>query len=229
MNAAEFHEHFRIAGERALAPLGFVYRAKAWHHRTDDRQVSLCPEDTKFGVGFGVKYLTLALWHFQVEPPPSIKVRSFKSNSWLCPVRVSPTLLPGLVDSGFDPRVWDCPAPWMVRGKTHLPVYYGGPDRRILADPNADPGENARALLHHLREDGITDLSEEAARSSIAAAAHAAGCHGLAWAEHLTVEKTATLLARHAKPLSGSPMEGWLPAYARAAGARGGPSLRAKA
>lgn len=50
-------------------------------------------------------------------------------------------------------------------------------------------------------------------------AVQAAGHHGLAWADYLTVERTAALLARHARPLSGSPLEGWLPAYARMAGA----------
>ena len=220
MNAAEFHEQCLRAGEVVLAPLGFVYRSKAWHHRTQDRQVSLCAEDTKFGIGFGVKYLTLALWHLKVEPPPGVEFRPLKSNSWLCPVRVSPALLPGLVDSGFDPGVWDCPVPWMVRGRTHLPVYYGGPHRWILGDTSADPVENTRALLHHLADDGITDLSEEAAWSAIVAAVQAAGHHGLAWADYLTVERTAALLARHARPLSGSPLEGWLPAYARMAGAQ---------
>ena len=220
MNAAEFHEEFRRAGEAVLAPLGFIHRSKAWHHRTPDHQVSLCAEDTKFGIAFGVKYLTLALWHLKVEAPPGVEFRPLKNNSWLCPVRVSPALLPRLVEGGFDPGVWDCPVPSMVRGRTHLPVYYGGPRRWILADTSADPAENARALLHHLADDGITDLSEEAGRRAIVGAVQAAGHHGLAWADYLTVERTAALLARHARPLSGSPLEGWLPAYARTAGAR---------
>ena len=200
MKAVEFHQLFKTTGEKILAPLGFIYHAHAWHKSTDDIQLSFCPEDTRFGIGFAVKYLTLALWHKTVEVPASFSFKPLKNNTCICPVRISPALLCDFVENNFDTGLWDCSATTTSqdRLKTHPPVYFGGPDLWILADQTASPGENQNALLYALESDGITDLSESKAFGIVSLALSHVARYGIAWAEHMSVQETCRLMNLHA-------------------------------
>lgn len=199
---------------------GFIYRSQAWHYATDQVQLSFCPENTKFGIGFAVKYLTLALFHKSVLVPATFIFEPFKNNSWICAVRISPRVLDPLVSSGFDVRIWDCPPAGSSPLKSHLPVYFGGPDHRVIGDATASSRENQAALLTFLKDDGVTDLSEEHAKELLHEAFTAVAEHGIAWAEHVTIETAYELMRRHPADGTNYVFDAWLPAYARAT--RGG-------
>lgn len=205
-------------GAELLAPLGFVYRSHAWHLDRDHEQLSFCPEDSKFGIAFAVKYLTLALFHKAVAVPPTFRFSPLKNNSSICPVRISPAILGSLIDRDFDLRIWDCPPAGRSPRHTHLPVYFGGPDHRVLADHRATRAENEDALLTFLKDDGIRDLSEAHALETLRDAFGAVAEHGKAWADHLPVETAYRLMSRY--PVDGTSYihDSWLPAYAKASG-----------
>ena len=217
MTAAEFHTLFKTEGERTLAPLGFRYRAHAWHRATADTQLSFCPADTKFGVGFAMKYMTLALWHTSVEPPPSFAFQPFKNNSGFCPVRISPIVLAAFIKANFDNRLWDCPPSGQSPRMTQEPVYFGGPDFRILADPAASREQNQAALLHVLEPDGIDDLSEESTTEIVSRAFDCVAGHALPWAQYASIREVHRLISAHRDQRSPHLLEAWVDSYAMAA------------
>ncbi len=197
MKAAEFHAAFRRLGEPTLAPLGFVYRDKSWHHTVPGlRQLSICPHCDKFGHGFSVRYLTVALWHLEVPSPANIEFLPCRNTCALAAIKISPLLLGPHLESDFDDAVWDCPDPlsFETRLQTHLPVYFGGDDLWVLADPEASPEANRASLLHALADDGITDLSESTALERVEEALGAVARFGLSWSEGMTVERAAPLI-----------------------------------
>ena len=220
MKATEFHALFKIEGQRTLAPLGFRYRAHAWHLATADAQLSFCPADTKFGVGFALKHLTLALWHTSVDPPPFFTFRPFTNNSGFCPVRISPVVLAAFVESNFDSRLWDCPPIGQSSPMTQEPVYFGGPDFRILADPSASSEQNQAALLHVLKAEGVDDLSEESTMVIVRRGFDRVATHALRWAEHASVREVHRLISAHRERGSPHLIEGWADSYETAARGR---------
>ena len=217
MTAAEFHMLFRTAGKRTLAPLGFRYRAHAWHRATADTQLSFCPADTKFGVGFATKYMTLALWHTSVQPPPFFAFQPFKNNSGFCPVRISPSVLAAFVQANFDNRLWDCPPPGQSPRMTQEPVYFGGPDFRTLADPAASREQNQTALLHVLEADRIDDLSEESTMEIVSRAFDLVAEHALPWAQYASIREVHRLISAHRDQRSPHLLEAWVDSYGTAA------------
>ncbi len=222
MKAADFHTRFEDVGRRLLAPEGFVYKDRAWHLTAADHQLSLCPHCTKFGQGFSVRYLTVALLHLDVEPPPGWERRLLRNDCGSCPVRISPLLLRRHVESGFDDKVWDCPDPldFDTRLGTCLPVYFGGEVMRILADPSATIEANREALLHSLERDGIDDLTEPAMLGRLEKACRETALFGAKWASRMTTEMVAPLVIRTAGLSADLAIHYYAPQYAKAVGQR---------
>lgn len=218
MNAAEFHARLDQIGRRLLAPEGFVYQDRSWHLTAADHQLSLCPHCTKFGDGFSVRYPTVALVHLEVEPPPGWQRRLLKNDCGSCPVRISPLLLRRHVEGGFDDEVWDCPDPldFETRLRTCLPVYFGGEEMRVLADPAASAEANRKALLHALERDGIDDLGEAAMLERLETACRETARWGATWASHMTIDKVAPLVIRTAGFSADLALHYYAPQYAKA-------------
>lgn len=216
MRAADFHHHFRALGEELLTPSGYLYKARAWHLSTADQQLSFCPEDSKFGIHFAVKYLTVALFHRAAEVPSVFHFAPLKNNSRICPVCISPATLKPFVTQQFDLRVWDCPPAGRSPLKVHQPLYFGGLDHWILPADRATAEDNRAALLTFLRQDGVTDLSEEHALATLRAAFESVAAYARTWAEHLTIPEAYRLMLRHAVDGTSFLHDAWLPAYARA-------------
>jgi hypothetical protein len=172
MTAAELHALFEREGKRTLPPLGFRYRAHAWHRTTADTQ---------------------------------------------CPVRISPTALAAFVGSDFDDRHWDCPPVGQCAPMTQEPVYFGGPDFRILADPSASNEQNRAALLHVLEPKGVDDLSEESTAPIVTRAFDRVAAYALAWAEHASAREVRRLLTAHRDRGSPHLSEEWVDSYTAAA------------
>ena len=231
MKAAEFHAHFERLGRRLLAPQGFVYKDRAWHLTAADHQLSFCPHCTKFGDAFSVRELTLAIVHFDVDPPFGWQQRRLRNDCGAWPVRISPLLLGPHVESGFDDRVWDCPEPldFETLLRTSLPVYFGGEEVRILADPSATAEANRQQLLHTLEPYEIDDLSEAAMLERLASAFEETSRYGARWASQMTIEKVAPLMLRTAESSTAFARD-YAPQYAKALDERsraGGPGAGA--
>jgi len=219
MKAADYHAAFRGLGEATLAPKGFVYRDKSWHHALPGKQqLSLCPHCDKFGHGFSVRYLTVALWHLDVEPPPGFDFRPRSNNCGHCPIKISPSLLRRHLESGWAEEVWACPDPlsFATRLMTHLPVYFGGEDLWVLADPTASFEVNRQSVLHALEKDEITDLNESAALARTEQACEEVARYGLKWAQGMTVARAAPLILRAAKVSADLGIHSYAPQYAKA-------------
>ncbi len=194
------------------------HKDRSWHLTAAEHQLSLCPVCTKFGHGFSVRYLTVALLHLDLEPPQNMQRRLLRNDCGSCPVQISPLWLRRHVETGFSDRVWDCPDPcnFETRLRTFLPVYFGGEEMRVLADPSATAEANREALLHSFERDGIDDLSESAMLERMEGACRKTARYGARWASGMTIERVGPLVIRAAEHSADLAIHYYAPQYAKA-------------
>jgi len=192
VTAKEFHAILKSKGDRSLRPNGWRYRNQSWHLTADGKYVALIPADTKYGIGFQIKYLTVTLVHSTVTCPDGEKPKAFQKNDQFCPVQISPARLMPYVRSGYRDWIWHHVLPhrnrW-TRRAAYEPLYYGGKDKQVLADNKTPHWLNRWELRTSIRSAGATLLSEEDVEETIAHIVEQVAEYAVPWAEHMTPQE----------------------------------------
>src|SRR5437667_1353129 len=132
MKADDYHELVRRIGQEVLLSKAFEYRQKNWHYIVGQRQISLLSGNTRFGIGFAIKYLTIALVDLDLPLANGTIPKRYRGYDGTCVIQISPMVIQTWAKSGFKDSAWHYTPTW-VNGQIQLacyhPVYYGGPNR----------------------------------------------------------------------------------------------------
>ena len=216
MKATQFHSLLKACGDAYLSASGWTYRKRIWQIEREGYLLSLIPADTKYGIHFQIKYLTLTLVHTAVTHPSGENLKPFDDNDQRCPVQISPMRLTRYGASGFSDWVWHQVLPhrnrWTVKA-AYEAVYYGGPDKWILENKSASSIHNKLSLRSSVKAFGACVLTEKEVEQRVDKIAKQCAQYGFVWANHMTPGEVIRQLARYGDPWHAPE---WLRAYEEA-------------